>query len=288
MKFQRFFAVLFPALVLLAVLSCRKDESDIWVMASPLTSTVFPADPADAGTMDATGFWADTDVFFNMEVVSIHGPLTSLEGTVYDPVNGTVSFLQMELSERSFKNQIAYHTPATDVVLKQVFTFKAVDSQGYTGKYSVSVDVYPSSGSLLEEKTSITLNCSGAEYHNAYSFTTGQTLFYQPPTEEITLEESIADIVLEAAGNGLRFTSATGIKFVRNESFDYPSATASSVRQVFSNSVRSDSVQGIEADDIVLVGTAPDAVNVKAMGVLKVIVKEDSRIVFNLKRVPSL
>lgn len=281
---KRLYAAVLSAFVLLAVSSCQKDESDVWVMATPLTSVILPADPEVPESVEAKGFRADTDVFFDIEIISIHGALASLEGSVSDPVNGSKSFLQMELSEKSYRGQILYHTPATDVALKLVFTFKAVDAQGYTGKYSTSVYVYPASGALLKEQTSLSLVCGNSSDHNAFSFTTGQTLFYQRP-DEATDATSVADIILEEYEGGLRLFTATDIKFVRNSSFDYSQATATGVRNVYLNSTRSDFVPSVLADDIILIGRVSESGQVEAVGVLKIIVKEEKRIVFNLKRI---
>ena len=281
---KRLYAAVLSVFVLLAVSSCQKDESDVWVMATPLTSVILPADPEVPESVEAKGFRADTDVFFDIEIISIHGALASLEGSVSDPVNGSKSFLQMELSEKSYRGQILYHTPATDVALKLVFTFKAVDAQGYTGKYSTSVYVYPASGALLKEQTSLSLVCGNSSDHNAFSFTTGQTLFYQRP-DEATDATSVADIILEEYEGGLRLFTATDIKFVRNSSFDYSQATATGVRNVYLNSTRSDFVPSVLADDIILIGRVSESGQVEAVGVLKIIVKEEKRIVFNLKRI---
>lgn len=281
---KRLYAAVLSAFVLLAASSCQKDESDVWVMATPLTSVILPADPEVPESVEAKGFRADTDVFFDIEIISIHGALASLEGSVSDPVNGSKSFLQMELSEKSYRGQILYHTPATDVALKLVFTFKAVDAQGYTGKYSTSVYVYPASGALLKEQTSLSLVCGNSSDHNAFSFTTGQTLFYQRP-DEATDATSVADIILEEYEGGLRLFTATDIKFVRNSSFDYSQATATGVRNVYLNSTRSDFVPSVLADDIILIGRVSESGQVKAIGVLKIIVKEEKRIVFKLKRI---
>ena len=95
---KRLYAAVLSAFVLLAASSCQKDESDVWVMATPLTSVILPADPEVPESVEAKGFRADTDVFFDIEIISIHGALASLEGSVSDPVNGSKSFLQMELS----------------------------------------------------------------------------------------------------------------------------------------------------------------------------------------------
>ena len=270
---KRLYAEVLSVFVLLAVSSCQKDESDVWVMATPLTSVILPADPEVPESVEAKGFRADTDVFFDIEIISIHGALASLEGSVSDPVNGSKSFLQMELSEKSYRGQILYHTPATDVALKLVFTFKAVDAQGYTGKYSTSVYVYPASGALLKEQTSLSLVCGNSRDHNAFSFTTGQTLFYQRP-DEATDATSVADIILEEYEGGLRLFTATDIKFVRNSSFDYSQATATGVRNVYLNSTRSDFVPSVLADDIILIGRMSESGQVEAVGVLKIIVKE--------------
>ena len=281
---KRLYAAVLSVFVLLAVSSCQKDESDVWVMATPLTSVILSADPEVPESVEAKGFRADTDVFFDIEIISTHGALASLEGSVSDPVNGSKSFLQMELSEKSYRGQILYHTPATDVALKLVFTFKAVDAQGYTGKYSTSVYVYPASGALLKEQTSLSLVCGNSSDHNAFSFTTGQTLFYQRP-DEATDATSVADIILEEYEGGLRLFTATDIKFVRNSSFDYSQATATGVRNVYLNSTRSDFVPSVLADDIILIGRVSESGQVEAVGVLKIIVKEEKRIVFNLKRI---
>ena len=92
---KRLCAAVLSAFVLLAVLSCQKDKSDVWFMATPLTSVILPADPEVPELVEAKGFRADTDVFFDIEIISTHGALASLEGSVSDPVNGSKSFLQM-------------------------------------------------------------------------------------------------------------------------------------------------------------------------------------------------
>ena len=57
------------------------------------------------------------------------------------------------------------------------------------------------------------------------------------------------------------------------------------MRNVYLNSTRSDFVPSVLADDIILIGRVSESGQVEAVGVLKIIVKEEKRIVFNLKRI---
>lgn len=284
---------LLPAALLFAALfstACHKDASDVWVMAEPDLSVIIPADPEIKGSCDVLGFFADKDVVFNMDVVSKHAPLKSLECSVYDAVGGERVFCSMDLSERSFRSPIAFHTPSFPDKMVLVFTFKAVDEQGYVGKYTTKVAVYPSSESLLEELSAISLYAGVDGKENAFSFTTNQVLFYEekaPVPEEESSEkpQTLADMVLRLDGGSLGLFTATDVRFARINSFDYPAATASAIRTIYTSSIRSESVASLAADDVILVGRVDKDNRITPLGALKVIMTSADAIVFNYKRI---
>lgn len=275
------------AVTALALTSCRKDASDVWVRAVPVTTVISSGGQTEGGeTAGVTGFPADRDVFFNVEASSIHGRLVSLECSVYDAMNGPRVFSELELSERSFTGQVLFHTPSVEVPLKQSFVFTARDIEGYSGTYRVSVPVCPAENSLLEELSSITLYAGVTGQPDAFSLVTLQPLVYEAPSgEESETKTSEADLVIVPDGNDIKLFSATDVRFVRSRSFDYPKATSAGISSVFRNSVREESVPALQSEDIILVGRVSADSSVTPCGVLKIVLIDGSRVLFNLKRV---
>lgn len=86
--------------------------------------------------------------------------------------------------------------------------------------------------------------------------------------------------------------TGTDIVFCKANNFDYASASKASISAIFNNSIRFDSVDNLQPDDIILIGRdtkIEGTTNLNPLGVIKIIAIYDEdgtnndRMIFNLK-----
>lgn len=89
-----------------------------------------------------------------------------------------------------------------------------------------------------------------------------------------------------------KWGTCTDIVFCKANNFDYASASKASIQSMFMNSVRLDSVEDLQSDDIILIGRErhdEESTILKSLGVIKIIAIYDEegtvndRLIFNLK-----
>jgi hypothetical protein len=168
------------------------------------------------------------------------------------------------------------------------FRFMATDDTGKTSELTYPIKVKGGEGGALPETSSIVLYSPQSGKNDAFSFRTMQPLLSTSAASEEM------DLFLTRSGDDmpLDFGTKTDIVFSRANNFDYSSATWSGLQAVFKNSIRSNHVNSIALDDIILIGReerTDSTYRLETVGVLKIMALYDEpgmasdRIVFNLK-----
>lgn len=158
-----------------------------------------------------------------------------LKDTLFDKMQNTY---QYEYTAPMFRNDSA----------RVELLFKGWDDAGSTREVTRSIEVI-SRQVLSDELTGIVLT----EDDNAIEFAyPSQPFNYSESSDStvkadlyITTEESFANITVR---------TSTAAKFVRNNSFDYATATSTSIQTVYESSRRSDFVNDLRVNDIIIVG----------------------------------
>ena len=110
---------------------------------------------------------------------------------------------------------------------------------------------------LLQELTGIILRNQDENLGNAMSFKSPSQIFCIKNSPD----SIVADLYLECADefDKLSFKSRTDTKFARYNNFDYPTATALTIQNVFESSNLHDEIYDLKTNDIILVGHGSQA-----------------------------
>lgn len=237
----------------------------------------------------ATVLSSGEKMYFDLSVSTLNNTIEDLEVTSFDSQYGVQDILSVRPGTKSYKERIIYEAPAMDADSTTVeFRFMATDDTGKTSELTYPIKVKGGEGGALPETSSIVLYSPLSGKNDAFSFRT-----IQPFLSSSAASEDV-DLFLTRSGDDmpLDFGTKTDIVFSRANNFDYSSATWSGLQAVFKNSIRSNHVNSIALDDIILVGReerTDSTYRLETVGVLKIMAVYDEpgvasdRIVFNLK-----
>ncbi len=238
--------VLFMAVLSLAGCS-EKDASDIVLFVTPSSYSVSGGDR----------------MYFDVTSMTIHDYVALFEVSSFDAENGRQDLDVIEPKTKRFSYRYEYVVPAMEVqgaVVEMMFC--VTDNLGNRSETTVRLNV--GKGTMLNEMSGITLWSPASGKDDAFSLSLLQTV------NSASASEKDVDIFVmpepDSENLGLSWGTRTGVKFVRANSFDYASATSSSLSSAYSASVTSDTVEDIRLNDVILVGR-----DSKAVGVFKVI-----------------
>lgn len=261
--------------------SCGKDASVLYLVVTPAL------EPEDGVCYANSG----AQLRFNVEVFSLEGTVEKLSVSSFDEENGPVDHEDLVLGRKEYNGDYVCTVPVVQNEVRMNFLFCANDSAGNESRYNVSVTVRPSGLSQLTEHSGISLypgNSGGKA--EAFDLLSCQPVLLEPGVK--------ADIVATSEDGTISLSTMTDVMFVRVNSFDYSSATFSGVSSMFMSAIRSTSVFGIAEDDVIIVGRSLSDEEEKEdgggtakagsprlvpLGVMKLIVVADGRIVFNYK-----
>lgn len=244
------------------LLSCEKDASDIFIVAEPSSRSLQAGDR----------------FFFDITMHSRVGKLTQCNVSSFDNENGLQELPSFTLDVTDYTDKYYIQAPSDFSVdtLKVTYTFKVKSESGVSNFAETSIYVANAKGKLLEELTSLELSVSGKDAL--------MTDTYQP-IKQADVEKP--DIILTNSEDSDSWTTGSDIMFVRMNSFDYPSATYSSVSSAFRNSLREYSVDNLSVGDIIIFGhvrkTDNDA-TISPEGVAKIVSHTPGYILFNIKK----
>ena len=191
---------------------------------------------------------------YELELSTIHDHIHRFSIKSFDVYRGYITLLDSvcEQKRNSFTYDFVYTAPEIDREQLMVeLTFTVEDNEG---------NVAENKRNLRVKNKLITLNeLNGIVLYSPYSDNPDAINLAdvsQPFTSKFSPDSLKADLYVEADTTFIRINwkSRTKAKFVRNNSFNYTTATATQIQAVYQSSVRSDAVQNLSVNDIILIG----------------------------------
>jgi len=253
--------MLFAASLFLGLSSCNEDQkelSDVAILVSP-----------NAGTRMVTASGEKTR--FQLEFYTTHDRVSRLKVRSFDSVEGDLMQLDTTFATKPTTYDFIYTAPyVSRDSLEVLLTFEAWDNVGNRCEVHRTL-IIKNQSVVIAEKSGIVLWSPFSGRSDALSFSNpSQTFSWQHSPDSIN-----ADIYLltDESFTSLSLLSNTKAKMVRNNNFDYASATALSIQVVYESSYRSDLVDQLRINDIILVGH-----NNRAEGVFRIqnIIRNDN------------
>lgn len=216
-----------------------KDLSDIAVFITPTNS-------------DTVYMNANTRRQYKLEYYSKDGFVNRLEVSAFDTENGERQLYDTVYSVKTEKDIYVYTAPMPkrDGRMMVTLKFKVWDTAGNETSQERKVHVLKSNIELLQEIGPIVLFIAD-DMRDALMFDSPTQTF-----DHVLMEDSKdADMYLDVDENGgLSLRSATQARFVRYNDFNYAETDANSLQTVYENSRRDDQINGLNSNDIILVG----------------------------------
>lgn len=225
----------------LAFTMCSESEeiSDIAMFISP-------------GSDVETTLYSGENALFQIHVVASHEKIASLKITSFDAQNGQILCADLKCDGTTFDYDYVYTAPELKREEGEVtLTFTAKDTAGNIVILKRSI-LLKNQKVTTAEKTGIVLyspHSNKPDALNLEAVTLPFNLADSPTPEK-------ADIYIKMGLDGVKidWVSNTNRKFLRYNQFNYAEATASSISSVYKNSLLSDNVSDIKANDIIIVG----------------------------------
>lgn len=226
----------------LLLVSCNEyanEVSSIAVFVTPGKSEVIKIDAGDKVKYDLS-FYAEK------------GNVSRFRITSFDSYHGEVVYKDTTLNEKTYSYTYIYSAPQTDKdSLDVVLRFNAWNGEGDMCEAERNITVM-SKTVMLNEISGIVLWQQSLFKPDALSFSDPSKTFYW----ETSSDSVNADVYIEGDEmlEEVHLKSRTKTQFVRNNSFDYASASALSINSVYASSLRTEEVLDLRLNDIVLVG----------------------------------
>lgn len=228
---------------------------------------------------------AESEQPFEFEIEAEKGDASLRQIQVLEkPVGGITTVVLDTLvsgSKASFLWFRVFPSDADEIIM----TFKVVDEEGLDSETLRRV--------FIENNTPLT-ESTGHTLHSPYS-TSNSNAFHIDDLENFFLandpDSTLVDLIeLDETDDGepsLTLTSWSGIRFVRNNSFNYPEATQGTAGSTYTSSTPLQLISGLEIDDILI--TETDTVNhqyavIKITGIENPADSDDDRYTFNVKK----
>lgn len=236
------YMLLLMAAVLMAATACDEDKpelSDVAIIISP-------------DMQDTVRIASGDKARYTVELHTLHDYVSRLCVSSFDAAYGKRELADVTFTEKQDIYYFDYTAPLVNRdSLSVVLTFEAWDNTGNKCETTRQV-VVKNSAHLLDEMTGVVLRAADSNWPDAFFFANpSQTFSWQHSPDSV-----IADIYLVSNEDfsQLSFHSNTKAKMVRINNFDYPAATAVGLQTVYESSLRSDWVDDLRTNDIILVG----------------------------------
>lgn len=238
----RLFYILSVFLCLVGFASCDEDtpdESDVAVIITPTTDEDVTVESGDK-------------YIYKVELYTKHKKVERLRIKSKDVFLGERTLVDTLFVDKESSYSFVYDAPSTDRdSLNVTLTFNAWDDEGNICEVERRL-IVKNKQVLIGEKSGIVLYNPNTGKPDALCMTDpSQTFNWQNSPDSVK-----ADIYIEADNtfNNVAIKSRTATKFVRNNSFDYASATTFTIQAVYSSSVKTDNVDDIRINDIIIAG----------------------------------
>lgn len=191
------------------------------------------------------------------------------------------TILQDPVKELELTN--LYHTGSYEDTTTVKFTTKAYATDGESSTYTFCLVVLPNEQPI-----------SPVDDITMYSALSGRASFFSLATMQpvMSVDQGVLyfrDVAPKDSTDELSKTwTSPNVYFSRSENFDYAKATATSIRNTYNSCTRDQSIQDLKANDVLLFGTATDA-----LGAIKIIYiadeegRNNDRYIFSMKALPK-
>ena len=239
--------LLYIALIGLTFISCDEDKKEVSDVAIFITPSKTDTVKLNSGDI----------MRYTIKFYSVHQYVKQLKVSSFDVSRGKTDILDTIFSAYQEQFYFDYTAPTTNRdSLTISLNYEAWDDAG--SKCEVErVVLVRNAGHLIDEKTGIVLRSSQSGMSDALSFRNpSQTFNWHNSPDSV-----YADLYLIAneTFDTLTIGSKTKAKFVRMNEFDYPSASINSVQAVYEYARRSDFINDLKTNDIILVGHESNA-----------------------------
>lgn len=230
-------------------------------------------------------------IYIDVTVTTLNNTLTDISMTAFDPEHGKDEIFSVSPGTKEYRERIIWEVPSMtkDTTLIDIM-ISATDNEKVSNDFQLKLTAVGGNTALLPERSGITLYSPLSGKQDAFSFTTLQPLFSSSEAED-------CDLVFGMSGEDvddmeLKWSTKTNLVFCKSNSFDYASATWGNLNVVFNSSIRTDVVNDLQTDYIILVGReihTEENVKISTIGVCKIMAiydedgTQNDRIVFNLK-----
>lgn len=232
--------ILLAFFALVSLFACTEEHgeaSDIAIVITP-TATDTVSLHSNEKTRYDLKFWTNNDA-----------PTHRLTVSSFDNVFGEVALLDTIFAEPTNEFSFVYTAPIARDSLHVELSFKAYKKDGSMTNVKRHLTVL-SNGTMMPEKSSIVLYLKEG-YNNALKFSDPSQTLCQANLSD----SSKIDMYVEKnERGGITIKSLTKAMFVKNNSYDYSASTAYGLQSVFESSRRTNTVENLSINDIVLVG----------------------------------
>lgn len=266
---------IFPA-ILFAAISCI-NENDATVVAIYAEPSSYIVESGDK-------------IYLDLEVSTLNNILTEVEVSTFDSEHGTKEILSTNPGTKKFKDRIVWEIPSmTKDTTSVEIMISASDDEDISNQMTLRIKATGGNFALTPERSGYSIYSTKSGKADAFSFRTLQTLNSSSESEDCDI------IFIDTKDNDdmpRKWGTCTDIVFCKANNFDYASASKASIQSMFMNSVRLDSVEDLQSDDIILIGRErhdEESTILKSLGVIKIIAIYDEegtvndRLIFNLK-----
>lgn len=217
------------------------DASDVALFVTPRKDTTIVLNSGDK-------------MRYQLQVYTTHDYLLKVGVKSFDSYAGYAILLDSTYSKRMAQTDhyFVYTAPEIDrEELEVELTFTAEDNDGHLAEVTRMLKV-KNKLIVLNERSGVVLYAPASGNPDALSFDdVSQPFILSESSDSLN-----ADIYLTSNDDftSIEWRSKTHTRFVRNNSFNYTTATATRINQVYQSSVRTDFVDNIRINDIILVG----------------------------------
>lgn len=263
MRFVKSFFLLVAA----TLVSCFTDEEDKVILLVDCSDNAPKS--GQIVKFDITTFTTDNSRLSELRIKS------------FDAEQGSLELESLSVNVKKFEYSYLYTVPVfreKDTPLE--LHFSSLSENG--NMQSVIMKFTISTSQLLSERSGITLYSPSSGRPDGFSLETMQPV----STAESSAAE--ADIYIPASEDqnilARALRSKTNLRFTRANNFNYSSATAFSLNETFSSSLRYNSIDDIEMNDVILFGRDDTALGVmKIVSITDEVGSNDDCIILSIK-----
>lgn len=222
---------------------------------------------------------------FDINIVAGDNPLSNFRIT-QKPLNGlTSTVLDTTITGQQSSFFYIYEVPVGDSDI--VMTFTATDTKGFEGATARRLALQ--GNNFLPESTGHTLYSRYSTAGNDAFDLNGSSPHFLATNPDSTLVDLMEFDPTDDGTLGLALTSLSGVKFVRNNSFNYPEATQASAENTFISSTSVEIISDLEIDDVLIAeyqidSAVFDYAVIKITSILDQDGSDADRYIFNLKK----